>query len=169
MNATDKDILEILYRRYYSAALLYCTALCGDIHTAEDIVADAFVKAYLSLPDNVPSFHFWLLRVCKNLWIDQLRRQKHLTSGEPLQYMADPTTPESKYIQNEQRQALWNAISTLSPLDRELVTLHYFSGLPLNEIAVLMGKPYTAVRQRLTRLRQTLRQRMEEQGYGKES
>lgn len=159
--------MEMLYRKYYSAALLYCTALCGDTQLAEDLIADAFVKAYLSLPNDVPSFHYWLLRVCKNLWIDQLRKQKHLTSEEPLQYMADPVTPESRYIQNEQRQALWRAIGTLSPLDRELVTLHYFSGLPLNEIAALLGKPYTAVRQRIARLRQTLKLRMEEQGYGK--
>lgn len=166
MGTTDKDILEALYCKYYSAALLYCTVLCGNDQLAEDLVADAFVKAYLSLPNNAPSFQYWLLRVCKNLWIDYLRKQKHLTSDEPLQNMADPATPESQYIQNEKRQALWKAISALPPLDRELVTLHYFSGLPLNEIAALIGKPYTAVRQRIVRLRHTLKLRMEDQGYG---
>lgn len=164
---TEKDILEALYRKYYSAALLYCTTLCGDEHLAADIVADAFVKAYLSLPNDVPSFRYWLLRVCKNLWIDHLRRQQHLTSAEPLQFISDGLTPETEYIKNEQHKALWKAIGTLAPLDKELLTLHYFSGLPLQEIAPLMGKSYAAVRQRMTRLRKILRQRMEEQGYGK--
>lgn len=55
----------------------------------------------------------------------------------------------------------------LSPPDRELVVLHYFSGLSLQEIAPILNVSYAAVRQRMVRLRQILKQRMEEQGYGK--
>lgn len=164
----DADLLEELYRKYYPAALLYCTALCGNEHLAQDITADAFVKAYLSLPDDVPSFRYWLLRVCKNLWIDHLRRHSREVSDEPLQYMTSGTTPESQYIQSERNRCLWRAIASLSPLDRELVTLHYFSGVPLQEAARLLNKSYPATRQQMVRLRQTLRQRMEEQGYGYE-
>lgn len=147
-------------------ALLYCITLCGSRELAEDITADAFVKAYLSLPENIPSFQYWLLRVCRNLWLDHCRRQKHLTSPEALDTLSDPHTPESVFLANERQHILWNAIASLSPLDRELVTLHYFSGLPLNEIAALMGKSHAAVRQRMVRLRTALKQRMEEQGYG---
>lgn len=162
----EPDILEQLYRRYYGPAVLYMLSLCGDPSLAEDIVSDAFVKAYLTLPDETPSFQYWLYRVCKNLWLDHLRRQKFHTGEDALQTLADPHTPESRYIRSQQNQALWNAVTSLPPLDRELVTLHYFSGLPLNEIAPLLGKSHAAVRQRLTRLRHTLKQRMEEQGYG---
>ncbi len=163
----DHDVLEELYRRHYSAALLYCITLCCDEHLSQDLVSDAFVKAYLSLPDDVPSFRYWLLRVCKNLWIDHLRKQKFLTSAEKLDQLADPVTPETTYIQDQERKALWDAIRSLSPLDRELVTLHYFSALPLTQIAPLLGKSHAATRQRLVRLRQILKQRMEEQGYGR--
>lgn len=165
MNA---DLLEQLYRTHYGPALLYCTALCGDEHLAQDITADAFVKAYLSLPGDVPSFRYWLLRVCKNLWIDHLRKHSREVSDAPLESMTSPDTPESSCIRNEERRCLWNAIGSLSPPDRELVTLYYFSGVPLKEAARLLGKPYPAVRQRMTRLRQTLKQKMEEQGYGRE-
>ena len=163
----DADILDELFRKYYGPAVLYCLRLCGDDHLAQDFASDAFVKAYLSLPNNVPSFRYWLLRVCKNLWIDHLRKQKFLTSAEPLDQLADPITPETAYIQDQERRALWKAIRSLPPLDRELVTLHYFSALPLTEIAPLLGKSYAATRQRLVRLRQILKQRMEEQGYGR--
>ncbi len=167
MIITDEKTLEALYRRHYSAAYLYCLSLCGDNHTAQDIVADAFVKACLSLPDEVPSFRYWLLRVCKNLWIDQCRRQSHLAEPDALEFIPDPNTPERIYLQNEQKQVLWSALNSLPPRDRELITLHYFSGMPLHEIAPLMGKSYDAVRQRMVRLRQKLRQEMEAQGYGK--
>ena len=163
----ETEILEQLYRRYYSAAYIYCLSLCGDGHTAQDIVADAFVKAYLSLPNDVPSFRYWLLLVCKNLWIDHCRKHRHTTGPEALESLPDPNTPESIYLKNEQKQALWRVLNTLAPRDRELIILHYFSGLPLKEIAPLMEKSHEAVRQRMVRLRNKLRQEMEAQGYGK--
>lgn len=148
--------------------MLYCTALCSNEHLAQDLTADAFVKAYLTLPEDIPSFRYWLLRVCKNLWFDHLRAQRHLAPEEALLSLADRTTPESAYIRGEEMRCLWQAINRLPPLDRELLTLHYFSEVPLQEAARILGKSYPAVRQRITRLRQTLKQFMEEQGYGRE-
>ena len=165
MIATENDILQTLYDRYYSAALLYTTAMCADAELSKDIVADAFVKAYITLPQEIPSFQFWLFRVCKNLWIDHVRKQPMLLSEEHLLAIADHQTPESRYLQNERYRCLWQGINLLAPMDREIVTLHYFSNLPLSEVARLVGMSYPAVRQRLSRLRKTLKQRMEEQGY----
>lgn len=162
----DTDLLEELYRKYYAAAVLYCTALSGEEQLAQDIASDAFVKACLSLPNDVPSFRYWLLRVCKNLWIDHLRKHKWEASGESIQYLSDGMTPETKYLRDERNRCLWRAISELPPLDRELVTLHYVSGLSLQESAKILGKSYDATRQRMVRLRQTLKKRMEEFGYG---
>ena len=51
----DADVWEELYRKYYRSAVLYCIGLCGTEQLAEDIATDAFVKAYLSLPNNVTS------------------------------------------------------------------------------------------------------------------
>ena len=164
----DADLLAQLYRQYSPGAYAYCLTLCGDEHLAQDIVADAFVKAYLSLPNDIPSFRYWLLRVCKNLWIDILRRRQYETTDEPLQYLADPSTPETVYLQGERSRALWSAVATLPPLDRELVTLHYISGVPVPEAARLINKSYPSVRQRMTRLRRILKQQLEEQGYGNE-
>ena len=161
----EHDILQVLYQRYYHAALRYTTAICANTEVAKDIVADAFVKAYLTLPQEIPSFQYWLFRVCKNLWIDYVRKQPLSISEEELRAMADQRTPESIYLENERHQLLWQCIHSLSPVDREIVTLHYFSDLPLQEVARLVGKSYPAVRQRLSRLRQILKQRMEEQGY----
>ena len=164
----ESDMLEQLYCKYYADAVLYCTALTGDMHLAQDIASDAFVRAYLSLPKQVPSFRYWLLRVCKNLWRDHLRKHKREVVGTIPEDVSDGKTPELTYLQNERNQALWQEISRLSQPDRELVTLHYFSGVSLQEAASLLGKPYNAVRQRMVRLRRTLKQRLEEQGYGAE-
>ena len=160
------DVLGALYREHYGPALLYCIALCGDEQLAQDLVADAFVKAYLGLPDSIPSFRWWLLRVCRNLWTDHLRKAGKMQGSEALEMLAAPDTPETIYIRNERSRILWQALGTLPAQDRELVILHYFSGLSLKEAAVLLGLSYTAARQRMVRLRQTLKAYMEEQGYG---
>ena len=69
------DTLEQLYTRYYRQALLYALSLCGgNAAVAEDLVQEAFCRALLSLPDQVGSFPGWLMRVLRNLSIDQLRR-----------------------------------------------------------------------------------------------
>lgn len=126
------------------------------------------MKAYLSLPDQTPSFQFWLFRVCRNLWIDHVRRNKHLSVYDLPEDLPDCSTPENRYLANERQLALWNAIRTLAPQDQELVALHYFSGMPLKEVAQFLGVSYPAVRQRMVRLRAILKQRLEEQGYGTE-
>lgn len=167
----ERELIEDLYRRYYHAALLYTVSLCRDPDLAEDIVAEAFVRAYTGLPADVTSFLPWLLRVCKNLLIDYFRRAKQARTREE-EYKALATgsaftqaTPESLYLRDERSRALWNAIDSLSPLDRQLVVLHYFSDLPLQEVARILNKSYPAVRQRLHRLRRALKKKMEEQGY----
>ena len=158
------DILDELYRQYYGAALLYVLSLCRDRALAEEIVHDAFVKAYLSLPDNAPSFSFWLMKVCRNLWYDHARRLKFLSSEAPPE-QADPVTPEALLLQKEEAAALWRAVEKLDAADRELLVLHYFAARPLGELAALLGLSPAAARQRLHRARGKLRKILEEDGY----
>lgn len=161
----DADILQELYTRYYSRALLYTLALCGDEELAKDLTAEAFVKAYLTLPDEMPSFPFWLLRVCRNLWLNHVKKHSRMGALEEAEEPVCYETPETVYLKQERSRSLWRAVGKLPPKDREILTLHYFSGLPLQQVAALVGQSYGATRQRLSRLRRTLRQEMEEQGY----
>lgn len=158
------DILDELYRQYYGAALLYVLSLCRDRALAEELVHDAFVKACLSLPDDAPSFPFWLMKVCRNLWYDHARRRKFL-SAEPVPERIDETTPETLLLQKEESAALWRAIGRLDAADRELLALHYFAARPVTELAALLGLTPAAARQRLHRARLKLRHILEEDGY----
>ena len=111
----DAELLERLYREHSQAVILYCTALSGDEELAQDLTADAFVKAYLTLPENVPSFRYWLLRVCRNLWIDHLRKHRREVRNLPVERLATGVTPESRLLRNERSRCLWNAIASLPP------------------------------------------------------
>ena len=157
----EQKLLEELYQMHYREALLYALALCGDEILAEDLVSDAFVKALVSLDNSHPAFQYWLFRVLKNQWLDHLRREKRQPNFSP----AILPTPEQIILQDERNQVLWQALNRLSSTDREVITLHYFSGLTIRQIAQMLGQTSGAVKTRLSRLRQRIKQEMEEQGY----
>ena len=152
----DRDVLAQLYERYYQPALFYLLALCRDRHLAEDLVQEAFVRAYLSLPEDVPSFPYWLMRVC---------RRRH-ADGDPPERADSAPTPEERLLQREELIALYRAIARLSEDEQELLNLFYFARRPLSEIAQLTGMTPGAAKTRLYRARRHLRREMEEDGYG---
>lgn len=159
------DTLEQLYTRYYRQALLYALSLCGgNAAVAEDLVQEAFCRALLSLPDQVDSFPGWLMRVLRNLSIDQTRRGRWMSEAEAPE-QASGTTPESLLLQREETRALYRSIGRLRQEDRELLTLFYFARLPLREIAGVLGVGEGGIRMRLHRARIRLRTIMEEDGY----
>ena len=160
----DNDIFEQLYRQHYAAALLYAQSLCRSRHLAEDMVQEAFCRAWLSLPDGVISFRAWLFRVLRNLVIDSLRRQKHLSDEQPPERL-DADTPESVLLQKEDAAALYRAMERLPEADRELLTLWCFARLTGPELAAALNAAPAAIRQRLHRARARLRREMEEDGY----
>ncbi len=164
----DSEILEQLYVRYYKSALLYTLSLCGNRENAEEIVADAFVKAYLSFSKDHTSFQYWLLRVCRNLWIDNLRRQKRIAddSHNELLNIADDNTPEANLLRDERLVTLYRCIRLLPKKEQELLILHYFSKLPLREIALMYQVTPGSIKTRIFRARQNLKKLMEDNGYG---
>lgn len=160
----DKDIFEQLYRQHYAAALLYAQGLCRSRHLAEDMVQEAFCRAWLTLGDDTPSFRAWLFRVLRNLIIDHLRRQKRI-SDDPPPETADTATPESTLLQREDTAALYRAMQALPDGDRELLTLRFFARLTAPELAAALNVTPAVIRQRLHRARGRLRREMEENGY----
>ena len=66
-------------------------------------------------------------------------------------------------LQEERRRAVYRAVQALSPVDREIVTLHYYGGLSLKEAGEAMGLTPGAARTLLCRARKKLKSRLEGQ------
>lgn len=164
------DILEELYQKHYSQAYAYTLALCKNREDAEDIVADAFVKAFYSFERDSGDFQYWLLVVCRNLWIDRLRRSSRLQAlRERITQAAGPEwSPEERSLQKERASVLLQGILSLPPQYREVLSLHYYAGLPTAKIARMTQRSNANVKTILCRGREKLKKELEENGYALE-
>lgn len=125
---------------------------------------EAFFRAFTAAPEDVVSFRAWLIRVLRNLIIDHARRTSRF-SDAPLPEQTDDASPETELLRREDIRALQKAMETLNDDERELLRLHYFARLSVNEIAAALRIDPGTSRVRLHRARLQLRKRMEENGY----
>lgn len=157
---TDKQ-LEALYQQYYRELFAYAYSLCQNHYTAQDLVSDTFFKALLSLEDT-SYFKFWLFRVCKNIYLDELRKNRLVKEELDERRISHDTSPLEQVIESEERRILYQKILTLHPNYREVLVLYYFSGFSLEEIAQSMNQSYTATKTMLFRARRKLKLVLEE-------
>ena len=150
-----------LIDRYQGVALRVAYAIAPG--QAEDVVQEAFVKAYRALPrfrDDAP-FRPWLLRIVANEARNHVRRagrQERLAiragSRRPT---GEWRTPEESAVDEETRRTLALAVSSLSPADREVIALRWFAGLSETEMATALDCRPGTVKSRLSRALERLR------------
>lgn len=135
--------------------------LLGAGADAEDVVQDAFVKAYLALGGfrEGAAFRPWLLRIVANETRNALRsaRRMHTAVGrEAALGGAEPAIPESAdpavaALAGERRSRLLAALDELSEEQRRVVTYRYLLDLDEAETAQALGWPRGTVKSRLSR------------------
>ena len=96
-----KDQLEKLYIEYNRELYLYAVSLCRNHHQAQDLVSETFYKAMLSFDSDTIYFKFWLFRVCKNLYIDKVRKNRELENLSE-DFLTTKETPLDKIVDNEE-------------------------------------------------------------------
>lgn len=157
------DIIDQLFSQFYNEALLYTISLCRNRTIAEDIVSNAFYKALTLADDSIRDFKPWLLTVCRNEFISICRKSSRFTGEEIPEDLADDREEVIEgIIRKEEYRSLYRAIGLLPDTQKEVVTLFYFSGLPIKSISEITGKSETNIKVLLCRARDKLRTIMEE-------
>lgn len=139
---------------------LYRTALAvmGNVSDAEDVVQEAFLRAYEKAPEFQSEEHekAWLIRVTVNLCNSRLRspwRKRRL----PLLNSYPASEPE--------QHELLEQIMALEPKYRTVIHLFYYEGYSVKDISELTGQKEATVRSHLTRARQKLKLVLKEDDY----
>ena len=129
--------MERLVDEYGTSMLRMCTMYLGDVHLAQDAVQDSFVKIYRAFKpiEEKTAEKAWVMRITVNACKDYLRsswkRRVNLVEEYPeLPAEQSPSREEGRLIQE---------IRTLKPKYREVILLHYYQQLKVNEIAEVLG------------------------------
>ena len=158
------DIIDQLFSQYYNEALLYTISLCRNRTIAEDVVSNAFFKALTLADDSIRDFKPWLLTVCRNEFISVCRKNIRFTGEKIPEDLADDREEVIEgVIHREEYRSLYRAIGLLPDAQKEVVTLFYFSGLPVKSISEITGKSETNIKVLLCRARDKLRTILEEE------
>jgi RNA polymerase sigma-70 factor (ECF subfamily) len=153
--------MEKLYIKYHRELYLYAFSLCKNHHLAQDLTSDTFFKAYLSI-DDVSYFKYWLFRVCKNLYLDYLKRNSKYSSvniSEATLYSDE--TPLDKMIESEENKRLYHLVINLNESYKEMLILYYFCGFSLKEISRARNITEGAAKTMLFRARKKLKKELE--------
>jgi RNA polymerase sigma-70 factor (ECF subfamily) len=149
-----------LVTRYQSALYRHAVTMVLDHDAAEDMVQDAFIRAYTRLRECRDPEHFraWLFQTLRNRCLDYLKepRRRHVSidEAEPLSDAApDPAAvAERKQIASQ----IHVVLAALSPEQRETFVMHYVDGMPYDVISELLGVSVSALKMRALRAREAL-------------
>jgi len=152
------DEFEVLYKRYSAELYIYALSLCKNHHLSQDLVSETFFKALLTIEHSQGYIKYWLFRVCKNLYLDHLRKNKYLQDIEiSTNKLSLEGNTLDEIILNEDRRKIYYEILKLKTSYKEIIILYYYCNFTLQEISSIVGISKGAARTLLFRARKKLK------------
>jgi RNA polymerase sigma-70 factor (ECF subfamily) len=166
--AGDTGALDELYLRYFDDVFTYARVALGGHHEAEDVTQDVFLRMLRSLEryevrPGTP-FRGWLFRIARNVVVDAVKRQQRVRVEEDDQLLARvedgalADVPVTLEWLNDREVAL--LVERLPDTQRQVLVLRYMLSLNTAEIAQVMDKSVSAVRQMHSRALRSLEVRL---------
>ena len=170
----DKKAFELLVIKYQRKLMRLVSRLVRDQAEAEDVVQEAFIKAYRALPQfrGESAFYTWLYRIgintAKNYLVTQGRRAPTSTETnaeeaetfDDAEQLRDINTPESMLATKQIASTVNIAMESLPEELRVAISLREIEGLSYDEIAEAMGCPIGTVRSRIFRAREAIAEKL---------
>jgi len=162
----DAAAFERLYCGHCDRIYALCWRLCGgDAALAEDLVQDAFVRAWskLALFRGDSSFGTWMHRVAANVALSDRRiRLRRVAREQPMDDAVERTASGARDVTAGLRQDLEQAIGQLPERARTVLVLYDIEGYQHSEIAELTGMAVGSSKAQLHRARKLVREALEQ-------
>ncbi|MDA1060218.1 MAG: RNA polymerase sigma factor [bacterium] len=141
--------LENAFNEWNNTLLRYTYARLGRKQIAEEIVQDAFVKAWRyreSFDPKKASLKSWLFIITINTLRDHFRKTKNKRESELHENFKDSTDIKGDYETDEKIDFVFKQIRHLNERDQNLIILHYREDLSIEEISSVMKMKYSATK-----------------------
>ena len=168
-NGDDNEIVEII-RDYKDGLILYLNGFVSNIHTAEELMEDTFVKIAIKKPrfSGKSSFKTWLYAIARIVALDYIRKNKRIKEVSIEDYreiIRDEEDLEKAYFKEEQKFLLHKSLRKLNPDYRQVLYLVYFEGFTNDEVASVMKKNKRQVENLIYRAKQSLKVQLDKEGF----
>jgi RNA polymerase sigma factor (sigma-70 family) len=166
--AGDHDAFGQIVARYQSPICALAYSACGNVGRSEDIAQEIFITAWRRLGSlqEPASLKAWLYGIARNLIYNTFRQRARdpLAGAESLQEELEPDSvtdePDMQTISKEEETILWHVLSGLPMVYREPMVLFYRQNESVSRVADTLQISEEAVRQRLSRGRLLLNERL---------
>ncbi len=181
--AGEPERFESLVHKYTQLGGAIAFGILGDYQLSEDVVQEAFFKAFRSLPalKDPAKFKVWFSGIVRSTSLDQVRRRQsrgdlgarqnasqnvrqnvQKRGGGPIANESEaPCSPLLEVqVREERRVKVMETIRQLPADDRMVIVLKYMEGLSYKEVAEIVGSSVSAVESRLFRARQVLKSKL---------
>jgi len=157
-----------LVERYQSPVCALAYSACGNVSQSEDLAQETFLIAWRKLRElrEPPKFKSWLYGIARNLIKNSLRQQSlnPLAGAAPLDESltacAAEANPVGRAISKEEEGILWQSLEQIPETYREPLVLFYRQQESIERVAAVLELSEEAVRQRLSRGRKLLHDRV---------
>ncbi|MGH7459179.1 MAG: RNA polymerase sigma factor [Longimicrobiaceae bacterium] len=158
----EREAYGVLVARYQAVLYRHAVGMVRSPDTAEDMVQESFVRGFRELrrcrePDR---FGSWIFRVLRNRCLDYLKdkRRRNVSLEEELTATANPPAAEGVL----ERERIHRALHNLPPDQREAFLLKHVEGYGYQEMSGLLGASVSALKMRVMRAREALREALSE-------
>jgi len=170
----DAEAFSKLVKQYERKIFRLAKNITQNDEDAEDVLQDAFLKAYEHLDEfqGNSKFYTWIVRIAVNESLMKLRKRKSdktVPLDEPVETGEETVVreiavwegnPEDQYSGEELRDILDKAVQALKPVFRTVFILRDIEEMSTEETAEALGISVPAVKSRLLRARLQLRERL---------
>lgn len=157
--------LEDVYKHYMNDLYRYLYSLSKNHHVAEDLVQEAFYRAYLTLADyEINNIKAWLFKVAYHAFIDYQRKNKKTFLTDEIKENVDrrENTPESKMLEKESFLLLMEDLKCLKEIEKQAVLLCDLNELSYQEAAGILNIKLNTLKSHISRGRKKLVVRVKE-------
>ena len=165
----NRAALDLLVRSYQHIVVGFCTNLLGDVDQAEETAQEVFVAVFISMPRfrRQASIRTWLFAIARKQCLKTLRNRRRRSRLDTKRRHDIATTahrhaPLSPEVAPEAHlEEVKRCLANLGSADRSLLVMRYDTGLPIVDMAHILGISIASVRRRLARALQRLRENMD--------